>query len=909
MDFRKSLDLAGLPPELLVLPGKSGIDGAWLSVCAHMVDVAHCILWLLDVRYPTLYKDSGLSEDEFRRYAVLAGLDHDIGKLIVAFLRSILRSLPGHRSLLSRYGVPIPDGLYMRGCTRHSLAGETILRSLGYPPGFASLTGAHHGMPTPFDTNVRTYMENHVDDYWGSSTDRPFWEYVWKAWSDASLSMTGFGSASDVPGILPQSSLVLLSGLLVLADWMASNTAYFDLLPPDEILDRYAIGRAETGISTAGLTSLWNGSDLCMTDAGFESRFGFSPNSIQKEFLDIVRQATTPGLFILEAPMGRGKTEAALAGAEILSRKFSKHGVFFGLPTQATANSMFTRVMDWAESLGDPDFHSINLVHGMSSFNSDFMSVQKDLPKVDEDVESGLILQGFFCGPKRALLSDFCIGTVDRLLMMVLRKCHAMLLHLGLYNKVVIVDEVHAYDVHMSTYLDRSLEWLGEYRVPVILLSATLTSSRRNELLAAYAGRKAKDINITGVSYPRVSCATRVGNVESMPLKCDVPRMQVEIIPITDDDSVQKVLSAATAAGACAGVIVNSVARAQAFSVVGRSVGGNPVVLYHSQFVAPDRIIREKEVLAVAGKDVALEIRQGSIIAGTQVLEQSLNLNFDVLVVDICPIDLLLQRIGREFRYLDTIRPDGYKSPRCYVLCSEEAIRIASRIYGEWPIRQTLKILSRFREGDCICLPDDISDLVEEAYQEPGDFSAMSRDDQSAWLKWREKQDSLRCKARSYLVEKPFRTSNRPDRQTLHGLLSGEIDGVGDAGAAAVRDGAASIDVIVLVSYNDGSVGFLPWRDGGLPRFSPNVTPDTDLAEKIAGEVLRLGLKLSCPYAAGRTLTELGVMSKHVEAFQKSPWLKDSLFLLLNEDLKAELCGHELTYTQEDGLVAIEKPE
>lgn len=174
MDLRKSLDLAGVPSELFVLPGKSGPNGNWLSACTHMVDVAHCILWLLDVRYPTLYKSSGLSEDEFRRYAVLSGLDHDIGKLIVAFLRSILRSLPEHRSLLSRYGVPVPDGPHMAGRTRHGLAGETILRSLGYPPGFASLAGAHHGMPTPFDINVRTYMENHAVDYWGNRADRPF---------------------------------------------------------------------------------------------------------------------------------------------------------------------------------------------------------------------------------------------------------------------------------------------------------------------------------------------------------------------------------------------------------------------------------------------------------------------------------------------------------------------------------------------------------------------------------------------------------------------------------------------------------------------------------------------------------------------------------------------------------------
>ena len=607
--------------------------------------------------------------------------------------------------------------------------------------------------------------------------------------------------------------------------------------------------------------------------------------------------------------MGCGKTEAALAGTEILTHKFGKHGLFFGLPTQATANSMFTRVMDWAEGLDESDFHSINLAHGMSSFNSDFMSVHKNLPSIDEDVESGLILQGFFCGPKQALLSDFCIGTVDRLLMSVLQKCHAMLLHLGLYNKVVVVDEVHAYDAHMSTYLDRSLQWLGEYRVPVILLSATLTSSRRNELLAAYVGGKAKDIDTTGIAYPRMSCVTCSGTVKFMPLKCDLPRTRVEIVSLSDDDGVREILSASSTAGACAGVIVNSVARAQAFSVMGRSVGGSNVVLYHSQFVAPDRIMREKEVLAVAGKGAVPKAGKGSIVTGTQVLEQSLDLNFGVLITDICPIDLLLQRIGREHRHKDIIWPDGYKFPRCYVLCSDEAVRIARRIYGDWPILQVLKILSRFGHGDCICLPDDIGDLVEEAYQEPADFSVLDRDGQEAWLSWKEKRESSKRKARSYLVGKPSSISNSPERQTLHGMLSNDIDGVGDAGVAAVRDGAASIDVVVLVSYNDGSVGFLPWRDGGSLRFSPDMVPEAELAEKIAGEVLRLGLKLSYPRIAGQTLKELETMSKRVAVFQKSPWLKDSLFLMLDEDLKAELCGHELTYTREDGLVAMEKPE
>ena len=177
-----------------------------------------------------------------------------------------------------------------------------------------------------------------------------------------------------------------------------------------------------------------------------------------------------------------------------MASRFGLGGVFFGLPTQATANGIFPRLLGWADTQSEKTLpQAIKLAHGMAELNECYLRLQGRGVQLEEDAqeEHRVQVHQWFRGNKQVLLANFVIGTVDQLLLAALAQKHVMLRHLGLAGKVVIIDECHAYDTYMNCYLDRTLEWLGWYKVPVILLSATLPARRRTELVEAYQQKKA----------------------------------------------------------------------------------------------------------------------------------------------------------------------------------------------------------------------------------------------------------------------------------------------------------------------------------------------------------------------------------------------------------------------------------
>ena len=161
--------------------------------------------------------------------------------------------------------------------------------------------------------------------------------------------------------------------------------------------------------------------------------------------------------------MGAGKTEAALVCAEILAAKTKRTGVFFALPTQATSDGIFPRLLDWIKNLDTDSVHAIELAHGKAQFNEDYQALRLfgGDANVGEDEDDGVIVHQWFGGPKKTLLADFVAGTIDQLLLAALKQKHVMLRHLGLAGKVVVIDECHAYDAYMGQYLYRALNWLG----------------------------------------------------------------------------------------------------------------------------------------------------------------------------------------------------------------------------------------------------------------------------------------------------------------------------------------------------------------------------------------------------------------------------------------------------------------
>ncbi len=882
-----------LSSEMKLMIAKSGPDNKWLPLWMHATDTAKVIIELIHLRYSFLSELCGMSFGDFKRTAILLAYLHDIGKITPLFQSWILKALPARRSVFEHYGIHnILENFIDKEKSHHTKCGEAILLELGFPKGFSSIVGAHHGMPAE---GLLHHIENYPNHFFGMPADRRLWNRLYEEWAAFSLEQAGFGNRSEIPALFKRSK-VLLSALLIMSDWLASNQENFELLEEDMILseDDYPQNRCSKAFEKLKLPESGEFCEERISDKGFIERFGFSMNAIQKEVIHTVENCREPGLFILEAPMGKGKTEAALAAAEILLAKCDKTGLFFGLPTQATANGIFERVVQWANLLSEDSVHSINLAHGNAEFQPVFAELKNEsMLQTDLDGESGLVVNSFFSGSKMSLLTDFVVATVDRLLMSALKKKHVMLLHLGLSQKVVIVDECHAYDAYMNQYLDTALAWLHEYQVPVILLSATLPFNRRKELAEAYLNDRKKAFELPEIHYPRLTY-TDGSEVYTKSLPEENADRMVNIIRGDEDMAVEKMICAVRS-GACVGIICNTVVRAQYFAERVRNVEGAKVILYHAQYIIPDRMEREETLKKRIGKNSTAEIRKGVVVVGTQVLEQSLDIDFDILITDLCPMDLLLQRIGRLGRHPRMDRPQGYETAECVVLGTEEIDSSSEQIYTKWLLLRTKKLLP------CqIAIPGDIDSLVYETYQ---DAEPYGEEEKSARTAYQALLKDKQQRAKGFLMAKPKESRWGSD---LHSWLRNSAGDKESSALATVRDGTFSIEVLVLVQYADGMLGILPWQSNGI-KYSPAVCPPEDECQRIARQKLRLPARFC--YDINRTVSGLEEMDRHLTGFQKSRWLKGQLVLLLNESFSAKLCGVMVTYSRDSGLTYTKEGE
>ena len=684
---------------------------------------------------------------------------------------------------------------------------------------------------------------------------------------------------------------ILLTGLLIMADWLASNTYLFPTIDVETNgkMNLYP-SRVERAMERIRLPDFWipGENDFGMDAELFELRFGFSPNRVQQTVMEIAQQVSEPGIFIVEAQMGIGKTEAALAAAEILGKKAECGGIFFGLPTQATANGLFPRLVKWAEQQSEGVKLGIRLAHGATELNEDYQRmVQKSSSSMEDDGDSNLVVHSWFEGKKVALLADFVIGTVDQFLMAGLRQKHVMLRHLGLAGKVVIIDECHAYDAYMNCFLDTVLQWLGEYKVPVILLSATLPSERRAELVSAYVNRTidTDDFWCNTTGYPLFTW-TDAGAIYQKKMKWNETQTSVQILKLLDEERIS-VLKIELREGGCAGVILNTVKRAQEFTeLVKEQLPEYDVILIHSQFLMPDRAEIEQEILKRTGKTSNPEQRNRLIVVGTQVLEQSLDIDFDVMITDLCPIDLLLQRIGREHRHKGRVRPQPLQNARCYVLTETNAI------YEPWILERTRQELP-----DLVQIPVNIPELVQRVYAEPED--AQKND---LWEEYRKNKKEMEKKAKGFRVPEPDEEED-PDENNIAEWLSNTDLDLSDAKAqAAVRLGNPSVEVLVLRKKEDG-VFFLPWQFEGQ-RVSADMIPSGEETAQILKQRLRLPAYFVQKFRYENVIKELSKKTKeNFPEWQFSSQLKEELVLLLDETLSTVLDGSFVHYDQKLGLI------
>jgi CRISPR-associated endonuclease/helicase Cas3 len=575
-------------------------------------------------------------------------------------------------------------------------------------------------------------------------------------------------------------------------------------------------------------------------------------------------------------------------------------------------------MLDWVSRLEKDEAKSIRLMHGKAQFNRMFQSLAVG-SNINIDDETDVYVHEWFTGRKRAMLDDFVVGTIDQLLLAALKQKHVMMRHLGLANKIVIIDECHAFDAYMNCYLERALNWLGTYGVPVVLLSATLPAEKRRMVIEAYCNQRVQSAAKRGMSdplgrsrgdlpssqgvrseipewvssraYPLVTY-TDGRKVRQAAVSSSASSKQVDI-EILDDAEISNKLSFLLSDGGCAGIIVNSVRRAQQLArLLKDTFGEEEVHLLHSRFLTPDRIAKEETLLRELGKPSVSRIRPAMrIIVGTQVLEQSLDIDFDVLITDICPMDLLLQRIGRLHRHRRQ-RPPRLQRALCLVTgITEDGFDSASTaIYGEYLLMRTKACLP-----ERLKLPDDIPNLVQDVYDTHHPLVQDSDTYREAEAEYNRLLEQKRSRADAFRM--------RPPREM--GDLIGWLDtDVPDKkGEASVRDTEDSFEVLLIRSTSSGKVGFLPWIEKGL-ELDPYVEPPDDVAQKLACCSVRLPAALCGRFRKlDETIQQLEQMNKtRLGVWQRSPWLRGELFLILDEHLSMNFGKYRITYHREYGL-------
>jgi CRISPR-associated endonuclease/helicase Cas3 len=460
-----------------------------------------------------------------------------------------------------------------------------------------------------------------------------------------------------------------LAGAAVLADWLGSNSDSFPYHERPMNLVEYwetvAVQKAKEGVAGAGLgeqpARAWS-----VPGALFPKIPSFTP---LQWYAATVALADGPQLFLLEDMTGAGKTEAALLLCHRLMAAGLAAGFYFGLPTMATANQMYERVGEVYRRLYAAEASpSLVLSHGARELVVGFQhSVLRTIPHRHDRSDEGrepsteVLCNAWLADSrKKALLADVGVGTVDQALLGVLPVRHQSLRLLGLRSKILVVDEVHAYDEYMSPLLRKLIRAQAQQGGSVVLLSATVQSSVRAELVAAfqqgltgYPERPLPDDIDEDLRYP---LATQASAAAVSTHACDTrPELvrRVAVQTLSDELGVVDRVSRWAGDGKAVCWILNTVADARAaYNLLRQHIDAEHLQLFHSRYAMGDRLRIESEVLRRFGKSSKAEQRKGQVLVATQVVEQSLDLDFDEMVTDLAPVDLLIQRAGRLQRHV-----------------------------------------------------------------------------------------------------------------------------------------------------------------------------------------------------------------------------------------------------------------
>jgi CRISPR-associated endonuclease/helicase Cas3 len=531
-------------------------------------------------------------------------------------------------------------------------------------------------------------------------------------------------TATDLPTSCDNAAAMILAGLTTVSDWIASNPEEkggFPYANDDMPFDEYAAGlgaKAENALEAIG----W-GTPLPTKPIEFKELFPqiTSPRELQTASIELSKNLTPPCLVLVEASMGEGKTEAALYLADYLQHQTSSGGFYIGLPTQATSNAMWERVRLFLQQRYPEEMVNLTLSHSAAALKEDYQQCRLEKQVYDEPSNrSGQVgASEWHTARKRTMLSPYGVGTIDQGLMGVVRSKHQFVRLFGLAGRTVILDEIHAYDLYTSTLLQRFLEWLAALGSPVIALSATLPTSTREALLKAYAkGCGVSEVEVPQAPYPRIT-AFSAGEAQVKSFAASEHVCRSLSLNWVDDQEWGNALRDKLQDGGCAAVICSTVGRAQeVFERLQSYFQEEELGLFHGRFLFVDRERIEKHCLEQFGKESQNRPKRYVLVA-TQVIEQSLDVDFDLMISDLAPIDLLLQRSGRLHRHTRDRLP-RLKDPTLWIV--SPTVDAAGKVnFAESGIIYDRHILLRtwltLRDKNFVQLPEEMDELIESVYQ------------------------------------------------------------------------------------------------------------------------------------------------------------------------------------------------
>jgi len=537
----------------------------------------------------------------------------------------------------------------------------------------------------------------------------------------------------------------LMAGFAVLCDWIGSNNSWFpfceEVMPLDDYWKSRAIPQAEQAIREAGINSGIPLSEL----SGFSGLFPkiAVPTPLQA-FVDKCPIENSPQLFILEDVTGSGKTEAALLLAGRLMTAGCGNGFFIALPTMATSNAMYDRMIDVYQRLFTKDTSpSIVLAHGARHLSETFMASVAGLGTDLSDGESATAQCSSWLADnrKKSLLANVGVGTLDQALLAVLPSRFQSLRLFGLASHILIVDEVHAYDPYMNKLLQNLLAFHATFNGSAILLSATLPTHIRRDFIAAFA--RGCDVQQKPVleicAYPLATVYSKeVGILESPVEATPQRRCSVAVNLIAEESEVISQIVEAANKGWCVCWIRNTVHDAlNGYTELKDRLAKDSLMLFHARFAMGDRLDIERSVTSAFGRKSTAQERSGKVLIATQVVEQSLDLDFDLLITDLAPMDLLIQRAGRLHRHPRDEQgnplaegPDRRESPRLII----HGPLPEDNVVGNWYKAAFPKAAFVYPSHGCLWLtakllvekkelkmPDDARELIEAAFSESAD--------------------------------------------------------------------------------------------------------------------------------------------------------------------------------------------